>query len=87
MKIELEKKRLEFSAETEKQRNDIAIANEAEVQKLKAAQFENTKMEAQNLLAAEAEVEQQEFEERERLLEIQGRLFTPQVLKAKLIET
>jgi len=46
MKIELEKKRLEFSAETEKQRNDIAIANEAEVQKLKAAQFENTKMEA-----------------------------------------
>lgn len=87
MELETKKDRMKNQAIKEKQRIDIEIENEAEVQKLKAAQFENKKQECLNELQAEAEAKALEFAQKERLLAIKEKLYTPEVLKAKLITT
>jgi len=52
---------------------------------LKEAEFQIRKIDEENELMVQDEEKQAEFEQRERLLEIKGRMYTPEVLRAKLI--
>lgn len=84
---ELERKKLEFSGQSEIFEMEQQIKLEAEKQKLKQVQYQTEQMALDNELMAKNKRRQQELEIEKNQLRLQAECYTDNVLKAKVLDT
>lgn len=84
---ELERKKFEFSGQSEIFEMEQQIKLEAEKQKLKQVQYQTEQMALDNELMAKNKKAKQELENEKNQLQLQAECYTDNVLKAKVLET